>query len=524
MKNGYLVCVALAALVTAGTAQAADVNVASVNKAPPPIGSSWTGFYAGLGAGFRTSRTDLTTTSATFGTPPTTVTLVAPSQPFDGTGFRVAPYVGFNWQFAPRWVAGIEGDAAVASQTTTRAGFASSPGREASFDNSDSLAVKATWDASLRLRLGYLLTPATMMYGTGGVAWQHFQVKSTCAGLGCGQAELTPAVITDSRTRTGWTLGGGLETAVGDHWLLRVEYRYADFGEPDSAIVRTTPFSNSPLVDNFDVAVRTHTATFGLAYKFGDPIASGDSEKAFGALAADRQPAVMPWSGSYFGAALGARVSRADLTTTSLTLAGISLDLAGPVLGQPFDGTALRASPYLGYNWRFARRWIVGIESDFGLARQSTEMGGLEFSPAAFGGNSEDVLAMRTTWDASLRGRLGFLLTPATLAYATGGVAFQHYDVISTCASSNRCQSVSFSPAVVENSATKTGWTIGGGLETALSGHWLARGEYRYADFGTRSFTIARSSDEPELNPTVNTFDVKLRTHTLTFGLAYQFN
>jgi outer membrane immunogenic protein len=77
---------------------------------------------------------------------------------------------------------------------------------------------------------------------------------------------------------------------------------------------------------------------------------------------------------------------------------------------------------------------------------------------------------------------------------------------------------------VVENSATKTGWTIGGGLETALSGHWLARGEYRYADFGTRSFTIARSSDEPELNPTVNTFDVKLRTHTLTFGLAYQFN
>ena len=81
---------------------------------------------------------------------------------------------------------------------------------------------------------------------------------------------------------------------------------------------------------------------------------------------------------------------------------------------------------------------------------------------------------MKTTWDASLRGRIGTLLTPATLAYATGGVAWQHFEVSSTCVS-DTCASIGISPAGASNSATKPGWTVGGGLETALWHHWLAR-------------------------------------------------
>ena len=68
------------------------------------------------------------------------------------------------------------------------------------------------------------------------------------------------------------------------------------------------------------------------------------------------------------------------------------------------------------------------------------------------------------------------------------------------------------------------GWTLGGGLETAFWGHWLVRGEYRYSDFGAAPFTIARSSTVPVFNPSVDNFNVTLRTHTVTFGLAYKFN
>ena len=65
--------------------------------------------------------------------------------------------------------------------------------------------------------------------------------------------------------------------------------------------------------------------------------------------------------------------------------------------------------------------------------------------------------------------------------------------------------------------------TVGAGVETALSSNWFARAEYRYADFGSSAFTIIRSSSFASLNPTIDNFNVALRTHTATFGLAYKF-
>lgn len=57
-----------------------------------------------------------------------------------------------------------------------------------------------------------------------------------------------------------------------------------------------------------------------------------------------------------------------------------------------------------------------------------------------------------------------------------------------------------------------------------MSKNWFARAEYRYADFGAPAFAVARSSTNPQLNPTVDNFNVAMRTHTATFGLAYKFD
>ena len=46
-------------------------------------------------------------------------------------------------------------------------------------------------------------------------------------------------------------------------------------------------------------------------------------------------------------------------------------------------------------------------------------------------------------------------------------------------------------PATITNGDTLVGWTIGGGIEAALTRNWLLRGEYRYADYGTQSYTVA---------------------------------
>jgi outer membrane immunogenic protein len=521
MKKVRCGSAALIAFAVAGPALAADIGAAPAYKVPAATASTWSGFYAGLGLGFRAARTDAVTTSETIAGIPQNLADGRPTgASFDGLGFRTNPFIGFNWQIAPQWVAGLEGDVGFADQSTTRQSLAFSPGFVRFALPPDSLTVKTDWDASLRARLGFLLTPATLAYATGGVAWQRSEISSTCASIGCLGSVLSPAVISASRIQAGWTVGGGIETALGGNWFARAEYRYADFGAAPFTIARSA-LSNpalNPTVDNFDLKMQTHNASFGVAYKFGDPIAAG----AQTALIAKAAPIAMSWTGPYLGLGLGARALQADSAATSELFGGAPL----PILKNsvPFNGTAFRANPYAGVNWQFAPKWVAGIEGDAGFADRTTTLSGYPVSPA-FGTfhDAADSLVLKTTWDASLRARLGFLVTPATLLFASGGAAWQHDEVISTCGSAPCRRTFSVSPSVITNSTTKLGWTIGGGLETALGHHWLARAEYRFADFGTSSYTISRTSSFAPSN-TIDTFDVTLRTHVATFGLAYQFN
>jgi outer membrane immunogenic protein len=135
-------------------------------------------------------------------------------------------------------------------------------------------------------------------------------------------------------------------------------------------------------------------------------------------------------------------------------------------------------------------------------------------------GRADDSFELRTRWDASLRARLGYLVTPSFLLYATGGVAWQNVEAISTCGPSFSCQAGGFGPRVISDSNTEAGWTVGGGIETAFGGHWIGRAEYRYADFGTISNTDTRNA--PGVTQ-VAKYNVDLVTHTVTFGLSYKF-
>lgn len=503
-------------LALAGTAHAADLTPLTFTKAPPPVVSSWTGFYAGLGLGFRATRADLTTTSAQIDGIPLDLSGGAVTQPFDGTGFRANPYAGFNWQVGAGWVAGVEGDVGLGDHTVTLAGFRSSPLFGSSTLAGDGLSVKTTWDASLRGRVGYLVTPATLLYATGGLAWQHYDVTSVCASPPC-PTGTTPAVVSNSVTRTGWAAGGGIETALGGNWLVRAEYRYADFGTVPFTITRTAA-GPTLAVDNFDAKLRTHTASVGLAYKFGAPVIGGRSQTL------SAQAAILPsWTGAYVGLGLGARAVRSDLIATSESVGGSVFDLSDRANSRPFDNTAFRVSPYVGYLWQIAPQWTAGVEGDFGFAdRTTTREGFTTISLADFAGAGES-LAIRARWDASLRARGGYLITAQTLLYATGGIAWQNFELNSTCVSAFPCVSRGMSPAIINTSATRAGWTLGGGLETVLWGNWLARAEYRYADYGKAGFTVARSTTDGIHNPSVNTYDVAMRAHLATFGVTYRF-
>jgi outer membrane immunogenic protein len=279
---------------TVRAAYAADPGTAyKVIPVTAPVAPSWNGFYLGLAAGVRLDQNEASTTSVA-GFAAGFPNFPLPGYPgvplnLEGTSARVGPYLGLNRQVSPNWLVGIEGDWAWANKTVTANGMlypiATSPEIFAQLGTPDTFSVKTSWDASARARVGYLVSPSVLLYATGGPAWIHLESTSTCANFGvalnvrscfsvtAGGQLFTQAVITDSTTKIGWTLGGGVEAMIGSGWSVRADYRYSDYGTIRfTDTKRFTPFAAQIFgQDGFNVTyeqrMRTSTAMLGIAHK-----------------------------------------------------------------------------------------------------------------------------------------------------------------------------------------------------------------------------------------------------------------
>jgi outer membrane immunogenic protein len=556
-------------------AQGADFPAkAPIYKAPAVV-ESWGGFYVGGGIGFRSSESRVNLDSATDTTSPAVLQnrFVAANclaglpcvtnHPFNGTAFRGTLYAGYNWQIG-RAVVGLEGDAGFADQTTTVAGgaYPATP-FAAGGSPSNSFALRTTWDASLRARGGYLVDPSVLLYGTAGPSWIHFETTSNCSTLlsadgACapgGFPVLAPPSITNSHTQLGYTVGGGIETMLWPNWIARAEYRFSDYGRVSNTDVRSSPLGVQTAT--YDTTLRTHTATFGLAYKFGN----AGSMAAYAAMPPVAAPATS-WTGVHVGVAAGIRANRTTGTIDQATSAfpgGFPpfnpLAICPCSVSNDFDTTSARISPYLGYDWQINPKWVVGLEGDFGFADASgTHSGNYLPGVAAFGASNglNDSYSIRTKWDASIRGRVGYLVNPSFLAYLTGGGTWMSVEETSKCdtaiqalapapgfagAEIGNCTAGLRTPAVISQSTVKSGFTVGGGGEMKLWSNWMLRGEYRFSDFGHARFSDSRTCagsatiSGPSGTTTVNCFQtdtsihsLRLQSHTAMFGLAYKFD
>jgi outer membrane immunogenic protein len=280
-------------------------------------------------------------------------------------------------------------------------------------------------------------------------------------------------------------------------------------------------------------------------------MASADGIAAFPAFAADmapvytKEPVVAPvasWTGFYLGGGIGVR----SANVSEQTLAGFLVVPARNIMdpstcsGTPcgtissLDHTAFRFSPYFGYNWQFARQWLVGLEGDVGFGSKTSTIDGVPLPGAGLLSlfpTPGDSFAVKTSWDASARARVGYLATPDILVYATGGAAWQHVEATSVCGPNNlhfTCSPLANNPlnlqnpATVTDSATKLGFTVGGGVETMVDGHWLVRGEVRYSDFGSITNTDVRTALLPS-NGLTTVYKLRLTTETALVGVGYKF-
>src|SRR5215211_2376469 len=265
---------------TALTGLTLPASAADFGRPPPPApiaapfsGLNWNGFYVGVGLGGRWTDTDWTTTCLA----PVAGVCAAPDAfggrsgidnpaAFNTSGFRVSGYVGYNWQIA-NWVLGIEGDFAYGDNQKTLTGI---PGTHLlDLTATDFASIRDRWDASIRGRLGFLVTPQALFYVTGGATWLDKEVTAACFApsfAAGGWCALPPHAESVSKTLFGWTIGGGIDWMFLPAWVARAEYRYSDYTS-DALGAR---FFAGTSIDTFDAIVeqKTHTAYVGLSYLF----------------------------------------------------------------------------------------------------------------------------------------------------------------------------------------------------------------------------------------------------------------
>jgi len=103
------------------------------------------------------------------------------------------------------------------------------------------------------------------------------------------------------------------------------------------------------------------------------------------------------------------------------------------------------------------------------------------------------------------------------------GAAWRNIQTSATCQHSPPdpfCGVVAGTPiSTGQNTFTQLGWTAGIGVDWRVSGNWIARGEYRYAQFGSDGLLNL------SVPTNTSTIGYRLRTSSniATLGIAYQF-
>ena len=342
-KNTFLAGAAVATLL-AVPAQAADMPL----KAPPraAVTSSWSGFYIGAHAGYGYAVTainapDLALTSRIIGA--------------GSKGFVAGGLGGYNYMLSSRWVGGIEIDGSWQDIKTKATAL--------TFDGE--LKGSMDWSASVRARLGFLVTPSMMLFGTAGWSWSSLDININTAAA---SSSSTPAASAAHRPasaskpcgpRIGWS-APSISTASTTAWNSTLSYLN---GAP-------SPVSFSPWVG----VIRT-----ALIYK---PTSTPTPWP-------DRAPTAI-WSGFYVGGMIGPLMANAKISAPTQ---GVTVDGGGVSSVVP--------SLMLGYNFLISPRLLVGVEGEIAPNIATSDV--------------------KIEWTGAARLRGGLLVTPNVLAYGTVG-------------------------------------------------------------------------------------------------------
>ncbi|WP_439271565.1 outer membrane protein [Pseudochrobactrum sp. HB0163] len=192
------------------------------------------------------------------------------------------------------------------------------------------------------------------------------------------------------------------------------------------------------------------------------------------------------WDGFYIGGQVGYTWAKAKLTVDSFD------DTIG-LKPRGFMGGI-----YAGYNWEFSNSYLFGIEGDINYSSLSD-------SAILTAANAQLEYTSRIELEGAVRARFG-INYDRILPYIAGGVAFARIKDTATIINSN--------PVVTaDDTDGRVGFTIGAGVDYAMTNNLILRAEYRYTDYGKKSFDQAFYNDSRN----------KLTTNDVRLGIAYKF-
>jgi outer membrane immunogenic protein len=263
--------------VLAAPAMAADLYVKA--RPAPPAPYYWTGFYLGVNAGYADQHTTFTTavsptSDAALGVVPGVseglAALASGSSPAsNGAGFFGGGQIGYNLQLSSLWVAGIEADIQGKSGTSSGVIANSNVVVGVPINSAFTASASTHWLGTVRGRLGVLVAPSLLIYGTGGLAYGDVSATTALAQSGTnGFVGAGAGSVSD--TRVGWTAGGGLEWMFAQRWSVKGEYLRYNLGTASFSYPATSAFFLTPVYQNLANSVRFegNIARAGLNYHF----------------------------------------------------------------------------------------------------------------------------------------------------------------------------------------------------------------------------------------------------------------
>ena len=232
----------ISAVAFAQIASAADLPVKPPSAVVAPA-YSWTGWYVGLNAGYAWGNADATAATSC-AVPAGTgyfcdagtgaaglargASIVATgSGSINPNGFTGGIQAGANWQTGSV-VFGGELDFSAFNLTGSRTASALYPGL--ALTHTATSTIDTDWLFTARARLGWAVSNV-LIYATGGLAVTEAKISTSMSDNqvfgGFSGAVLN---VSNSGVRTGWAVGGGVESALSRNWTVKAEYLYVDLG------------------------------------------------------------------------------------------------------------------------------------------------------------------------------------------------------------------------------------------------------------------------------------------------------